>query len=963
MVPFDESSVFIPASTLEDFPADASDSDARSLLGGWTVLWDPRLLAQSEQLPTWYRADSPPEPDGPRIVVVPDSSYSQLPSGFEAKCKRNEDCLWVTGSDRQEMLQQLQLGDTPPALKTEHRTIGVEDFYAAGYCSLQIQIMTRRLRYTSNLDEIHLQKELVAAAKAFIAGDAKTAVSSLHNVFDSLSEERDHYFSSDPHLIDLTLLTPGTIESLTQSDILNSVFDDREHTARLQTPQNVLISADVAKALCGSPNNSTDNGSSRLCQQLRDGNVGWSGGAPASDTCLDAMTHGEAEKTMQAAWQLAKDAIGVAPTVYGQFAGATPSDMIGKLVSLGYVGMIPIDFANGTGHGDEAKVIQKSGGTEIESLTAKPMDASSDAAFLSLGARLGEAIDSGEIATGLFAHWPNQACDSFRDLRCVASWCLALGKFWKLDEYFREGEHPYHHGSAKAITSDAADRLTRMVADQVANPVAAVAETICDHVRSEVTDRLSALTAMVAGKPQSEIAESSLDQFASAVGAKPSPAQTAAVIVNASAVGRRVKVTIDGPVSDSPDHVYAVDTAESQSTEKQSTVFVDVPAYGFATVQKDSQGSATKGSLMERLVGKKPMFGAKKIAEGNLLKNEFMEVVINEETGGIQGVYSGSVRGNRFSMRLILASPNDAKSGSDRSITKCKQLSVVENSASMAVVETVGTIHDESEKIVAEFKLRYELERGSRFLKVSGELDCKADLGDDPWKSYIAARGVVASEAAIVRVMVRDKMHRARSRRIFSPLGVVIDEAERQTLVATYGSPYQRRVGDRFLDSVLAVKGQSKANISLCYGFDVSNPMANAKALVSPAEVISVEPAANLPPQGWIAHVTPAEVSIAEIKVARRADGLLAAIVRVMQTRNKSASSSIRFCRDVAFACNLDSRDDSAFETAIPSKEESDADVANLSAVKWKGDAVRFTLAGHQVFDFLVVFQSQASTV
>ena len=63
MAPFDECSVLIPSATLEDFPMGGPDSDARSLLAGWTVLWHPLLLAQTEQMPTWYRADSPPTPE------------------------------------------------------------------------------------------------------------------------------------------------------------------------------------------------------------------------------------------------------------------------------------------------------------------------------------------------------------------------------------------------------------------------------------------------------------------------------------------------------------------------------------------------------------------------------------------------------------------------------------------------------------------------------------------------------------------------------------------------------------------------------------------------------------------------------------------------------------------------------------------------------------------------------------
>ena len=61
---------------------------------------------------------------------------------------------------------------------------------------------------------------------------------------------------------------------------------------------------------------------------------------------------------------------------------------------------MPIDFEGGTGFGDEAKVILQAAGVQLEALTAKPIDASDDSSFLTLGTRLGESIDRGEISTG-----------------------------------------------------------------------------------------------------------------------------------------------------------------------------------------------------------------------------------------------------------------------------------------------------------------------------------------------------------------------------------------------------------------------------------------------------------------------------------------------------------------------------------------------------------------------------------
>ncbi len=48
---------------------------------------------------TWYRADSPPDVNGPRVVVVPTLSLDQLPREYEAKCQQDADCRWVAGRD------------------------------------------------------------------------------------------------------------------------------------------------------------------------------------------------------------------------------------------------------------------------------------------------------------------------------------------------------------------------------------------------------------------------------------------------------------------------------------------------------------------------------------------------------------------------------------------------------------------------------------------------------------------------------------------------------------------------------------------------------------------------------------------------------------------------------------------------------------------------------------------------
>ncbi|MFG0254257.1 MAG: hypothetical protein ACF787_04060, partial [Rhodopirellula sp. JB053] len=59
---FAECCVIIPCSTIEDFPSRLDPAGARSLLGGLTAVWHPRLIAEIGSAPTWHRSDDLPPP-------------------------------------------------------------------------------------------------------------------------------------------------------------------------------------------------------------------------------------------------------------------------------------------------------------------------------------------------------------------------------------------------------------------------------------------------------------------------------------------------------------------------------------------------------------------------------------------------------------------------------------------------------------------------------------------------------------------------------------------------------------------------------------------------------------------------------------------------------------------------------------------------------------------------------------
>ena len=210
---FQELIILLPCHSLEDFPQHHQGEEAEGLLANWTALWHPALIASAEAAPSWYRIDDPPEELINRLILVPSVSSDQLPTGFADRAQESGACLICRLQDRQEIIRRAF--DHADGLAKDIDESLVRDFLALGYCFLQVQLLTRQMRYSSNLDEVHFNGQLVTGAVAAASGDTQLANDKLTTCFNLLGAERDHYYSVDAFLIDLTMVTEKTLgESL-----------------------------------------------------------------------------------------------------------------------------------------------------------------------------------------------------------------------------------------------------------------------------------------------------------------------------------------------------------------------------------------------------------------------------------------------------------------------------------------------------------------------------------------------------------------------------------------------------------------------------------------------------------------------------------------------------------------------------------------------------------------------------
>lgn len=935
----DECYILIPCTTLEDFPKQTTDDLAKGLLAAWTAPWHPAWIAARGKLPQWFRADTVPPILTNATLIVPEASRKRLPSRFDADTTAAENCVTLFAPDRASFVTQLlqRLANDTPApsdiqrdfhCESGERPIGPDDFYALGYTWLQVQLMTRRLRYTSNLDEIFFAGRVIAAAKSLVQGNGDEAVAALHEAFDCLAEERDHYFSSDPHLVDLTLLAPTTL-----GQSLGRELDRVGKTA--EPPVNFLLDTPIAAEVTSSQSDPCK----RLKSLIDEDAVGIAGGGAAADVNLHHMTAAAAEIEVGAGRDRLLRLIGDRCSVYARPAGETPGDIGPLLAQSGFRGAIPIDLAAGSGWKEESKLIWQSGNCDLDALVARPIDASQSVGFLSLAADLGQSIDSGEIATALLVHWPDAHSDAYRDLRRAASWGLALGKFWKIDDYFRDGERPFHHYSGRA-DEGAGNWLIRAVENKTANPLSSAADGFRQQVVDEsagavlcmaaMVSPASAATPLAAATPAARLAEAT-GRLCTALGGKPlgAPANSAAdndpakpaskrLIVNPHLISLRTPAAMTGGPAKNDPLIRPQIFRWTATGRNHCDATIDIAGGGFVFLDGSHRPPARSWFKRKR-----------RIATGTHLSNEFMEVEISPATGGILGVYSGQGRGNRFSSRLHFADPSTTAEDAEQMIAQ--SVEVIRGDDAVGIIQSTGRLVGAQGKPVATFKITYQLHRGSRWLDVTTHLqpDPQLDLGSDPWQSYIAWRSAVSTDTSSTLAPLRDMLHRVgNGKRIDSPGGLLIDEVDKQTLIFTDGRPAHRKIGDRFIDSLLVVRGEQQQTSSMSLGFDVKSPLQALRAAIAPPAQV---PIAEMPKTsvGWLINCSTPDIVVTDLKLQSASP--LSLSMLVITGRSDSRKVKLRFCRDVVSAER---------ETGNPHMPR--------QAVTHEGDRVDLSLAGHE---------------
>ncbi len=808
----------------------------------------------------------------------------------------------------------------------------VADFLALGTTHLMVELLSRQMHYFGEIDEMRLRREAVGAAEALVSGRLDDVKLRLAACYEALHEARERFYPVDSYLIDLCLLVPKTADENLPKLLMGSkpvsfliTASDAEQLARDKPDVAKLLREAVlresAEVIGGEwrevpsplmPLESVLHDIRRgqaVCQQLfRRAPTTWGrrrfglhplmpqilkkcGYSAACHFLLDDGIYPDAENS-KLCWEGCDnstiDAISRLPlaadgaTSYlrlpQRMAEAMQQDQGAGLIFARWPDVKSVFFHDLLRAGTYSSVLGRFVTfREFFERTDTPMRHTQYLAGEYLSPFLTRSVAAREpdpISRFMDHFNRRQRFDSALWLRNIAA--VLRGR--RLHE-----------------VEDAV--IEQLVEDAGPDSVAVAAS--CQLADQETTDTETQLshTLEACGYGISQLAATGQKELAQTV-MHGAPEKTAGLlIVNPLSFTRRVPVslpngvplpTVGGAVRGTSEGHSVTSNREAfgplsltlspdagaRGPDKISTdnALIEIPGCGFVWLPTSGNGSiAPPKNHGEN--HKTPL------VEDNVLRNEFFEVHISAETGGIQRLKEYGRKPNRLSQQLAYRFPRERtvtvtdddgvvdEEKTYYSDVRCRGVEVISRGPFLGEVRTEGEIVDQkNDSLLATFRQTFRLWRGRRILDIDIELDAVKMPDGDPWSNYFGVRWAWLDSTAVLTRSVLGAAQPMGQERFESPQYIEIADDDTRTTILTHGLPFHRKTGRRMADSLLIVEGETRRRFRFSIACESPYPQQAALDATAPVFVIPTETG---PPRcgstGWFLNLDAPNVQLTRL--------------------------------------------------------------------------------------------------
>ncbi len=869
-----ELAVLLPCHSLEDFPLHYVREQAEGLLAAWTALWHPALIAAADRVPTWYRADDPPSGVAGKLLVIPAVSDPLLLGGWAARTSDEGACVVRRMTRPAQIFEAAVAGFSDELAACEPELVA--EFHALGYGYLLVELLSRRMRYTSSIDEVALHRQTLAAARATASGQADEAREHLSAAFDTIFEARERFYPVDTYLIDLTLVAPSTLGAELACELCS------------EQPINLLLSGRTLEEWSERDPESL----ARLRESIQAGRACVVGGA--YDEVETALLSPEDELAqLERGMQVYERLLGARPTVYGRRRYGLAPWMPQLLSRFGFDGALHFTLDDGQFAKDEQGKVQWEGldGSTIPAVARVPLDASQPGTFLNLPEPLGSTMDMDQVATLVMAHWPGHASSWYADFRRIAAHGGALGRFATVDDYFRSTDAP---GYLSRFDADRyrAPYLRQDTEAGRENAISRIAAAHQARVGQTAREALRAMTAAASGNVPGtndswhDSATATMRCVEALAGSRDA-AHRGCLVLNPSLRERQEVVQLPGQAS---------------ANGSRNLTLVEVPPLGFAWADSPAPPVVAKRRRARR-------------TEFATLENEHLLVSFDAETGGIRGVHDKRHRGNLLSQQIALreqANGRVARGAWRNSDETAVYSTMIADSTQLRDEDSLagqfasqGRLVDASGQTLCAFSQTVRLPQTSRTIEIECTLSPEKLPTGDPWENYYALRFAWSDPAADLHRSVGWSRRHTSARRIEAPYFVEVHSDPRRVAILAGGLPYHRRVDMRMLDSLLIVDGETAREFRVGIAVGRAHAAAAAFDWMSPLRTVPdiPRPAA---PSGWLFHLGAPNVIATYWEPLVESGRVTGFRTRLAETDGRYTQTKLRCCQPIARARQVD---------------------------------------------------------
>ncbi len=797
--------LLLPCHSLEDFPIDDRDTDADQLLTYWTAPWHPAIITSTSCPPKWHRMDDLPQEFSDVVLLVPRVSRTAMPVDLPDQAASRNASVISQVLTRAALVDQIA---EELAACSASRLIPVEqvdqelvaDFYALGYWRLQIELLTRKMRYTSCLDHQRFDEVLLQAAAAACHDARHDAQQALQRCYDMLADERDHYYPVDSFLFDVALVAPESNAQAIRRELSGPLGPSRP------LPKNLWMTGETLTSLAGSSPELVQE----IAERVESRSSPASTGGDDRDGWSDAISliGGEWDESPTslvslAAWQdqlrtgidAFQKVLGSRPHVFFRRRFGTLPTLIESLSKMSFTGAVLATLDEGRFPRCPQSRVCWQGPTHfsVDAVGQIPLDASKPETFLRLAMTMGESMERDFVAAVCLVHWAGHVSPWMSDVQRGHHYGLRIGKFITLDSFFAMPDEA-HHVWQSDVGSYHSPYLQQQIADRAVDPISQWVDAWNRELQLQSTAALRTWAAVL-GATRKQLTSAGDDGLVESIDRQLSrePAESAT-----PAVDSQMAPTL------------AINTGSAPLRFSGKDASTMIPAYGFSVT------SAAEGAVE---VPEVPSDRGAVSIEGDSISNGVMSAHVDPSTGGLQALYAQNVRGNRLSQRLVHRATGSAQMECD-SIEKCISGDAAELVASGRLVN--------NDQVLAEFRQTFRLESHSRLLRLRVLIQPQVELTRRPWLDHFSIGWAYSSRIEVLR-WLHGRQHPVESGRFDAPMGFQLCDGPQATSVFTAGLPFHQIVDDQRLDTLLVVAGQTPRELEVAVGIDLPLPLHTAR--------------------------------------------------------------------------------------------------------------------------------------